>query len=658
MDKAAIVRQCRQEYENGMAFKQGRVKDWQATEDLYFGKVKKTLKGRFNVPVPVMPGFVDTLHSKIAEGPALRFKHTEEADFRIAKKVQALWDKWSTNEDDDLESKDLDNKKIAIFTGRAINKAYGESDPKFDFKLFVTDPYDFYVDARCGSVLENARYLGEDNIFLSKSQLKAGAESGFYDAKNVMLLINGLVENTVKENETLYQNKANRLAALGLSSTMYNFFGEGVDRFIESGAIIDGKRYKCLWHYGTGLYLRCVPVKEDFESGLWWWTSWATHPDRFNFWSKAPADDIRPIAEVIKVLANQELDNRQKKNWGQRAYDPEMFPNGAELEYRPGGLVAVKAGGSKVTGGIGSGIYTFETPELRGTIDLVNWMDNFTGQKSGITAATQGQSEDEKVGIYQGNMQQVADRLGLYSRPYKKAHKAIGRRFVWAVSEHLNKAEAVKILGESGVEWDTLKGSEVNPDMDIIVESGISEVRLSEMKEAKRIQALEAVSKNPNTAAIVNPKWLVEQQLLKGGYTDEEVRVALDTDNNGSREILAIASEKIQQIIEGKEPKIFRGATTGFQQKIVNFATDHTDDDFPLFQKLIAYSQAHDQVVMENMNRKAMRMRSQQGLAPLPSSGPNGEPPAGPLAPGGAPQMQGMMGRQGLERQPVAAQMA
>uniref|UniRef100_A0A6H1ZCS2 Portal protein n=1 Tax=viral metagenome TaxID=1070528 RepID=A0A6H1ZCS2_9ZZZZ len=623
MDTTKLVLQLRQEYKNGIDYKQGRVKDWQATEDQYFGRVKKTLKGRFNVPMPVMSGFIDTLLSKIDDAPVIKFRPVEEADFRPTKKLQAFYDVVSKSEDNDFDSKDLDGKKLASFYGRALFKTFAESDPKFKFNLHVTDPYDFYVDPLGGGDLENARYCGEDNIFKSKSELIAGANAGLYNSKNVMLLVNGLVENTILDNDNTQQNKANRLSAIGLTSRMHNFMGEGMVRLIESGTVFEGERYYVLWDYNTGLTVRAEPLEKVFESKLWWWTSWATHRDAFNFWSKSPADDIRPVAEVIKILANQELDNRQKRNFGQRAYDPDMFPNGAELEYRPNGLVSVKAGETK-TRAIASGIYEFQTPELNGTINLVDWLDGIIGQKSGVTAAAQGSSDDKKVGIYQGNMQQVADRLGLYNKAYAKCHAAIGRRFVWGCYEHLNKAQAVKMIGEGGVTWDEIRKSDINPDVDIFVESSSNELRMSELKNERRQGAIAQILADPEIKKSVNQNWLAEQLLLAGMFDDEDVRVALDTENDGNREVLARASEAIQEIIKGKEPKLFRGATTAYQQKILDFATDNTDDDLELFTKLTDFAKAHDKLVMENMSRKAMQVRNREGLgtpeeAPMPA---------------------------------------
>ena len=63
-----------------------------------------------------------------------------------------------------------------------------------------------------------------------------------------------------------------------------------------------------------------------------------------------------------------------------------MFPDVAKLDRaqtRPDALVPVDTKGG--TRKIGDGIYSFQTPELRGTIDLINWMNDVTGRNVGVT---------------------------------------------------------------------------------------------------------------------------------------------------------------------------------------------------------------------------------------------------------------------------------
>ena len=614
-DLAALSNQVMAEYLAGIQYKQGRVPAWQASEDAYFGKVKKALRGRFNVPVPIVPGFIDTLLAKIDDPPNLKFAGTREAQERLGRKIQAAYEIQSTNEDADWETIDLDSKKLACFSGRAIVKYFAESDPKYCGYLRVVDHYDFYCDPMGGGNLENHKFCGEDNIFKSKYDLRDGVKAGLYSKAQVAKLIAGITPAQVVENDNLYQNKANRFAALNLDSKNYNYAGQGLYRLCEAGTTFKGQRVYVLFDRTTGLIIRAKPLKEVFASGLWMYASWATHRDAFNFWSKAPVDDIRPVAEVMRILVNQELDNRQKKNWNQRAYDPEMFPNPAQLEFTPDGLVEVKSGTSRVTE-ISRGIYQFQTPELQGTINLVQWLDQYIGQKSGITPDAQGTSSEDKVGIYEGNVQAVADRIALYNRSYKKCWTAIGRRFVWGLKEHLTEKMAVKLTGEEGVEWDELGAKEIDPNIDIKVTGGSAEAQDNESRRQRRLETLTNISKDPSLAGATSAKWRVEQMLLGADFTDEEVRQAMDTANFGNREVMAKAAEDIEDIIEGKKPKLYRGANTAYVQKIVDHATELDNDDEQLFNRLMAFAEAHMPIVTRNMARKAIAEGSKVGLTP------------------------------------------
>src|ERR1019366_1416928 len=640
INKDQITLQVVQEYEAGLKFKQPRIKDWQQTEDQYFGKVQKTLKGRFNVPLPIMSGFIDTLHAKIDDPPALKFNNRTEADYRISKKMQAAYETDSTLSDNDWETIDLDGKKQASLYGRAIAKYYASSDPKYKSTLELVDVYDLNCDPMGGADLENHKFVSQDCIFKNKSDLMDGANSGLYDKGQIFKIVNATAADTIAQNDNVYFNKANRFAALGLDNKMYNFAGQGLYKFIEAGTTWNGKRYYVLFNYETKKWIRIAPWDEVFKSGLWHWASWAPMRDSFNFWSKAPADDIRPIAEVIKVLANQELDNRNKQNYGQRAYDPAIFPNPSELEFRQDGLIAIKAGTSAIQQ-IERGIYQFTTPQLNGTINLVDWLDKMLGTKSGITPDAQGNSDESKVGVYYGNMQQVADRLGLQNKYYRKFWSAIGRRYAWGLSEHLNEPMAVKLIGDKGIEWDELKKKEVDPDLDIKVVGGNAEIKLDEVKKQQRQAAIQAIVANPALVTQVGPKWTIEEMLRNGGYEDEEIRLALDTQNYGNKDQLAKAAEAIEDLMNKKQPKLNRGANTAFVQKLIDFANDNTDGNPPLFTAIMKYAAAHKQIIAENMTRQAMPRQPAIATSgqPVPAANPPqinpGQPPQGmPPAPG------------------------
>lgn len=637
-NKENIVKQCRAEYDAGLQYRHLREKDWKLAEDQYFNKQVKSLKQRYNVPVPIVPGFVETLLSKIDDPPSLKFKEGEEADYKAVQKVNAFYAQESMRDDHDWEMIDIDAKKQAILYGRAISKFYAQSKPEYQSNLELVDVYDFICDPIGGGNLENHRFVQQDNIFKTKEDLKYGVEAYGYDAKAVEKIINATSSDKLVDNDNSYRSKQSRLMALGLDGITYNYAGQNLYKFIEAGTLYDGERYYVLFNYETGVAVKCVPLKEVFKSGLWQFTSWATHRDSFNFWSKSPVDDIVPLAEMTRVLVNQELDNRQKKNWGMRAFDPEMFPNPAELQWRPDGLVATKSGAT-LTRSIQNGIYQFETPELRGTIDLVSWIDGVIGQKTGVTADAQGQSDEDKVGIYYGNLQQVADRLGLYNKSYRNFWKAVGRRYVWGLYEHLRTPKAVSIIGEKGQEWDEIKRVDIDPEWDVIVEGGNAEMQADEVKK-KRLQEIMATL-TPDEMAVLSPKWRAETKLRAAGIDEDEIRIAFDVQNEGNREILSEASIAIQEILKGKTPKPNRGANTAFVQKIMDYAYD-TDLKPHEFDSLIAYAQAHIPIAQQNMARKAVEVAAMKGIPPTqlgksPLGQPAGQPmesPA-PQTPGG-----------------------
>jgi hypothetical protein len=427
-DADKIVAQARAEYEAGLKFRYDREKAWHLNEDFYFNKVKKNLKGKFNAPVPIIPGFVDTWQSKMAKHVNLTFEiNRKESEFRAVQKTNGLLQAQKDHEDYDWDMMDTDGKKMGAIYGRTIYKYYAASKPEYKSNLEITDPYDMVIDPLGGGVDEKHRFKHQDNIFRSREELKDGAqETKIYDPGQVSKLINATKEDVIVDNDNIYKSKQNRFLDLGLNGLIYNYAGQGLYKMIESGTTYKGKRYYLLWNYETGIWVRCQPLKEVFASNLWPWTSWATNRDTFNYWSKSPCDDMLPLAEVIRVLINQEIDNRNKKNYGMRGYDPELIPDPAQLEWRQDGLVAFKNGSAKPLGDMSKATFQFETPDLNGTIDLASYLDNMLKEKTGVNSESQGQTDTQKVGIAYLNVQQSTERTALTYESYTKCWQGIG----------------------------------------------------------------------------------------------------------------------------------------------------------------------------------------------------------------------------------------
>ena len=588
-------------------FKKSRMDDIEKSVEFYNGKKRKTLKGRFAVPMPFLQGFVDTLMSKIDDAPSIKYTYTDLADFKRAMKISAAAQRESEPMRGNWPSKDRQAKKLAIFSGRAIFKYYAESDPKYKSNLEVIDYYNFLCEPKGGIDLENHLFLGQQNIFRTENQLQNGSQ---YEPTQVLKLLASFSAKEEKKNERLYKDMISRSKSLGLDMENNSYVGVPMANLIEWYMVYEGKRYYLLFDYGTEIWVRAHLLTDVFEDNIWPYFSWATHEDAFNFWSKSPCDDIRPLADAVDVLVNQALDNRQKINCGQRAFDANIFTDPSQLEWKQDGLVLARVPANK---SIRDGVYKFETQEISGTIDLAAFLDSFAGRKTGITPEAEGVAEkNQKVGVYFGNIQQVADRLGLYNKAYKEAYQQLGLRYWHGLKAHLREKMAIKILGSKGVEWDKLitDDLETSSDFDIEITGGDSEVKANEVKKQRRTEAIGLILKSQDLSAGVNIQWLIQQILETGDFDEANIKIAMNKDNLATVELLSEAEQAIQEIIGGKEPKRNRGANTAYIQYIIDFAID-TDLEPEIFDKLMEYAKVHLTIAAENMARRAMAERPQ-----------------------------------------------
>lgn len=616
--------------ETSIKFKQPRMAEIRKNEDVYFGKERPALKNRFNVPFDtvIMQGAIDTVLSKSDDSPKLGYDSDQEEYKRSSMKITAAFERESGDDRGRWASKDRLSKRMAYLSGRAIFEKYTESDPKFKDVLKVEDYFNFQCEPGGGPQLEDHGFLGTINNFFGKEQLKKGAESGLYDSGEVETLINSDNAELRKQTEDEFQNTQKRFMALGLDLSAHNYVGQSMFNLVKWEMEFEGERYYLLFDPKTKACVRFVLLKEISPSNRWTWVSWATHEDMV-FWSRAYADTYRVCGEIYRVLVNGMLENIQKRNWGQRAYDPAVFTDSAKLLYSPDGLV--KANLKPGMTSVAQGIFELQTPDTSGiTLNAIEWLNAFLGQSTGITPGAQGNSDQTKVGIYYGDMQQVADRFGFLNKQYVQAWIDLGILFDWGLYAAAPEDYMVKVIGLNGVGWEELTKDDVEPDFTVKVVSTNAEAAETALKSKLKDNALTRITSNPALMTQVNPRWLVEEVLRAGSYDDEAIRVGMDTQTDGSREVLLKAAESIRRIVDGEWPlQLCYAATTGFMQKIIDFANEHHGDfSLDIFHKLNIYAAAHKDIVIENMTRRARTIIAQRSTA---------VPGKGPVAPGPGP---------------------
>jgi len=640
-----IIQIVQKQVADCLEFRKPRFDAIKRSEDLYFGKVKPALSGRFNFPVPILEGFVETLMSKIDDSIKITFKQGREATLKASKKVSAAWEKDSAPDRGAFNEADLDSKKLAIFSGMGILKLIPSSNP-YKQELTAIDYYDFIFEPHGGRDIEKHYYKGQINIFKNKQELKTGVEEGLYDGKQVGLLINRLDGKETKNFQEQAQNKANRFEAMGLTPENYSYIGSDMYNLSEIISRIDGVDHIITFDLKSGIWIRMEELKKVFPNGLSPYVVWHTERNPASFLCRAPVDSVRPVAQAMTTLINQNFDNIQKRNWDMILYNAKKIINPAQLEYRPHGLIEVKLNDGE---GMASAYEKMQTPDTTNiSINMLDWMNNFVGEKTGVTPSTQGNSDEQRVGIYYGNMQQAADRFGMTNKFYTQAHTQIAKRYKSNLRNNMPpRGFMVKFIGLKGVQEEELTKDDIQDDLEVVVVSQNAESQLDEIKQKKRENAYLLISRDPVLKTQVSPKWLAEQVLRNGEYDEGDIKSALNKEEGTNAELMSEAAKSIEEILEGQEPKVNRGANLAFIKKIKDYAIEEsdsiTDEEFV---RLEQYAEKHFEIAERN-EYEAKQLLAQAMIQE------DGQPNANPANPAINQQVQpsrptGLAGVQGV----------
>lgn len=621
-------------------FKQNRLQTIAKYRNLYAGNVPRKFRQPFNVVLPTFAGAIDTLQAAFNDDLAMQFDEQESADYMSAKKVQALWDMevTSTAANAKFAQKSRTDRSNALFTGRGFAVNYGQSIPEYrnNFEVFELD--DAIFQPMGGVHMENHLYCGRENVIRSASDLKS---SNVYNQAQVKKLLDLAAKTDYFPVDDMeIQNYLAKFKAMGLDPKSSDYVGEQIFNLTELGITIAGERYYLLFSPWYKIWLRFEKLSDLFSSNRWPWKSWATHEDNKNFLSKSYADDMYGVADAVHTLFNQELTNREKRNFNARAFDKDMFPDVSKLDAaqtRPDALVAADTKGG--TRRIAEGIYTFETAELSGTINLIEFMNTTTGRDVGVTDLSMGgvQNVSKKATVVFAEQQNISKRLLLRSSPYTEFMAEIGNSFIESLKDHLPAKKAIKLMGDGAVAYDeeiTRLDLDTYQDFNIRIVSSSMEVRNSQLKKEARMKTLAEISADPNQASFINPRAIVEEKLRSGAeMEDQEIAILMDTKNYGNKEETAYAHKAIQEILSDEKPDLYYGATTVFMTIIYDYARNYRskigDKKYATY---MDYIQAHEAIVTENLIRKART--DQQTL--MQAQGGAGAPGA-PITPGGAP---------------------
>lgn len=602
-------------------FKQSRVTEILDTESILAYKLKPTLQGRLNVPFDgvLMNGFIDTFVSQVNLPPKIEFEDPTGANLKGARKTSAMWERDKKRMR--LRAKDKAGKRIASYVGRAIYKYYAESDPTYKPNLDLIDYLDFHCEPNGGGHLDDHYFHWQENIFRSKEDLENNGENGWYEKKQVEKVITNYASPDFKKNMDTYANKQSRYASLGLDMESHNYIGGTLYNLVEGDTWYKGKKYHLIWERCTGTWLRCVPLVQDFSNDLTPFISFATpQEDAFNFWNLAPADQFKPVAESIRINLNEVLNNNRKRNWDMKAVDSSMFPDIKKLDWRQDGIVSAKV---PLGQSIQNGIYRFETPEISGALNLNNYLNQLVGINTGITDQTKGSSQQDVLGIAKLDQVQISKKTKSISDSYEDFYEDLGYRYDWGLYDHLSEDEMVKLISTDGIGWEKITKEDKEPDYVINIISTSETIVETEEEKKTKLEGLMSIEQDPEQKALINLKAHVEEKYRLFGYDEEKIKKMMNRASDTTDEIISEAKKAIEQILQGKEPKINSSATTGYLQYINDWLLDNSEDITEEQKaKIEAYFDEHEPIAIMNAEKKQFQEQLQAGTTGLPTVEP------------------------------------
>jgi hypothetical protein len=624
-----LVTIAAKQYDAAVKYRQPKLEKIMKAEELYFNVVTRTLKGRFNVPLPIVSGFVDTLLAKIDDEITINFDAQEDADKIKCRKCTAAIKYDSAPTRGMWAIKDILMKKLAIFAGRTQAAVFSASDPKYKNFFEIVDLFDFLCEPEGGWFLENHLFCGRENIFRTKYDLENGSQ---YDQGQVAKLITAVGTKEFKDANDLFLNRLKRHQNLGLDQNVNNYVGVDLYNLAEWNMYdtVTGKRYYLFFEPRARIWTRIVPLEEitgepeEGELPKYMFKSWATHPDAWNYLSKAPVDDVVPVAVAMKTITNFMFDDVQKRLWGQRIYDPEIITDPSQLEWdRPDKLImATVPNGKRIT----DGIYEFPTGDKSTiTVNLLDYFRTFVGTEAGVSAQEKGNSDEKLLGIAEINQGEVADRLGLLNKFYIQFYAEVGDAYLSGLKMCMTERMLIRMIGEDGVESAEITREDLkfSSKPDVLITGGKSEARKNQTLQETKTNALINVAKLfPN---VLNPKIAAENLLRNAQWEQKEITPILDPTLDGNEEEEVRASQAIQDVLNKKKPEMYLGATTRFAQKIIDYCDNTKVDKYftdPMRIGLITYAIAHMKVIDENMARKKMLTQSMGSKDPVVPGGP------------------------------------
>jgi hypothetical protein len=624
-----LVAQALNEIQFARTYKQGAVWRWHETENQFYQRKYGTdgrqntvddrnigsqnnLESRANVNLGKMRSFVRSLLAKIDTPLTFIYKRGSIADLKKAMLLNALKERDANI--GNWNYKDLSGKMQVIMYDRAIFSYHADSMKGYQSHLENVDVYDFLIDPSGGGIdIDMALYCGRFGVRKTKQQLKAGVKDGEYIRTEADRLIAGAgnLASTTPQEEI---NKENRYSYIG-SPANRTLTDTNIYKFWEWYTTYENKRYYLLLNEDGGVAVRVCELTDIFREdpilgdAPWPFWTYSTLPDLTEFWTPSYTDGVSEVFMGQSVSINQMLDNADRINKPQRKVDVSSIENLADLVYRRNGIIRFKPGRD-----VNTAFQIVETPSIDTPLKVYDKLEQIQQMESGVTAASKGSSDEDKVGIYEGNLAQMSDNYGLLNKSYSEGYKRFAKLYWYGIEDHLTKKVAVKILGPKGLEKTVFVGKrDIKPqsDYEVLVESSNAESQGDNVEKRNKLTFLGMYRGNP----IVNQKVLFENEATIAGFADDEIRSMLDVQDAGTAMVISEAERDIEELLNGKIIEPNMTANAAYANHLLDYMKDHQEDmDEDTFMLFVDYMERIQPVIMRNMATQLTNNLAKEGM--------------------------------------------
>lgn len=474
-----LARDIVEKFTHSLTWRQPYKTKWDRFYQLYRSHLGDTnYPWQSNIFVPYAFSTVETVAPRmVASKPQIDIMPREQNDIKYAKLMGKLIDfQWDEMEMDIVLP---DAVKEMLIYGTAIFKVYWHSgEREINRKIEVdaefpemgmieekddvleehpviepVDIYDFFFDPR-GTTIEDCRWVAH-RMYRTLEHLKEMQESGIY--KNIDLLENAQI---VRQDDEKDQRRAT--TGVGIPAELERF--EGDKRMIELIEYWEDERVVTVAN-------RDVIIREEdnpYNHGEKPFIKVVDQSVPHEFYGIGELEPIETLQYELNSRRNQRLDNvtlALNRMW--------IVENSAgvdedELISDAGGVVHT----NKINGieqllmpDVTASSYKEEV-EVKADIQQTTGVSDFT---RGVGSDSLGNDTATGISLIQeaGN-----SRFRLKLRNIEGAIQRMGKMMVSLNEQFVSEEKVIRIIGDNGVEWETLKPEDLRGNFDVVVEAG------------------------------------------------------------------------------------------------------------------------------------------------------------------------------------------